>query len=133
MNMRASKYLGTSRIIFAVSIVIVLGAIPLLLPIFPAAAAPESPNLWAWGANYSEQLGSGTSNSNIPVQISGLDEVVSIAAGNTHILALKSDGTVWAWGTNYSGELGDGTNINSNIPVQVSGLTDVVAIAASGD
>jgi alpha-tubulin suppressor-like RCC1 family protein len=104
-----------------------------LLPSPISSATVSTPNtLWIWGANYTNQLDDGsTGNSNIPIQMSGLSEVVSIAAGDTHVLALKSDGTVWAWGTNINGELGNGTNIDSNIPVQVSGLTNVVAIAAS--
>jgi alpha-tubulin suppressor-like RCC1 family protein len=107
--------------------------VPLLSPI-SLAASPTSNKLWIWGVNYTDQLNDGTVNdSNIPLQMSGLNDVISIAAADTHVLALKSDGTVWAWGTNISGELGDGTNINSNIPVQVSGLTGVTAIAASSD
>ena len=104
----------------------------LLLSPVSIAASPASDTLWIWGADYSDQLGDGTVNNNkIPIQISSLNEVVSIAAGDNHVLVLKSDGTVWAWGTNISGELGNGTNIDSNMPVQVSGLTGVVAIAAS--
>jgi alpha-tubulin suppressor-like RCC1 family protein len=38
-----------------------------------------------------------------------LKNVVAIAAGGTHSLALRSDGTVWTWGYNGSGQLGDGT------------------------
>jgi alpha-tubulin suppressor-like RCC1 family protein len=56
----------------------------------------------------------------------------AIAAGGTHTLALKEDGTVWSWGTNTYGELGDGTNVQKTSPVQVSTLTGVVAIAAGG-
>ncbi|HLZ19882.1 MAG TPA: SdrD B-like domain-containing protein, partial [Smithellaceae bacterium] len=56
----------------------------------------------------------------------------AIAAGYSHSLALKSDGTVWAWGNNGNGQLGIGTITNSYIPAQVSGLTDVIAIAAGG-
>ncbi len=32
-----------------------------------------------------------------------------IAAGSSHTIALRVDGTVWAWGYNYYGQLGDGT------------------------
>lgn len=53
-----------------------------------------------------------------------------IAAGPTHSLAVKKDGTAWAWGQNYDGQLGDGTTTNRLTPVQVSGLTGVVAVAA---
>ena len=69
------------------------------------------------------------------VQVSGLSGVVvAIAAGGSHSLAVRSDGTVWAWGSNVSGQLGNGctlgTNCNSSsTPVQVSGLSGVVAIA----
>ena len=41
-----------------------------------------------------------------------------IAAGYSHSLALKKDGTVWAWGQSKS------------IPIQISGLSDVTMIAA---
>jgi alpha-tubulin suppressor-like RCC1 family protein len=107
--------------------------IVLLLSPVSLASVPTPNTMYVWGANYSDQLGDGsTGKSNLPIQISDLSDVVSIAAGETHVLALKSDGTVWAWGTNVVGELGNGTNTDSNIPVKVSGLTNVVAIAASG-
>jgi alpha-tubulin suppressor-like RCC1 family protein len=98
-----------------------------------SASVPANNELWDWGANRFGQLGTGTiESSDVPVRVNGLTGIISIAAGDDHTLALKSDGTVWAWGANNFGELGNGTNIASNIPVQVSGLTDVVAIAASG-
>jgi len=56
--------------------------------------------------------------------------IVSVSAGESHSLALCSDGTVWAWGINDYGQLGDGTKINRSTTVQVIGLTDVTAIAA---
>lgn len=100
--------------------------------------------VWAWGANDTGQLGDGTTTlqRNTPVQVRGpggvryLTNVVAIAAGIRHSLALKSDGTVWNWGLNTYGGLGDGTTTDSNTPVQVKGLggvgylTGVVAIAA---
>jgi len=47
---------------------------------------------------------------------------VQIAAGQSHIIALQSDGSVIAWGANNSGQLGDGTTTNRLNPVAVSGL-----------
>src|SRR5208282_2250645 len=47
----------------------------------------------------------------------GLSHVTAIACGNTHSLALRSDGTVIAWGA------GPGTNVPA-------GLANVTAIAA---
>jgi hypothetical protein len=54
---------------------------------------------------------------NIPA---GLTNVVAIAAGEGHSLALKADGTVVSWGADSSYGL-------TNVP---AGLTNVVAIAA---
>lgn len=55
-----------------------------------------------------------------------------VAAGYTHSLGLKSDGTVWAWGSNSFGQLGDGTyvnGVNKTTPAQVSGLNGVIDVA----
>jgi alpha-tubulin suppressor-like RCC1 family protein/phosphodiesterase/alkaline phosphatase D-like protein len=52
-----------------------------------------------------------------------------VAAGSTHSIALKSDGTVLAWGNNGNGQLGDGTNASRTSPVVVTGLSGVVAVA----
>jgi len=86
----------------------------------------------AWGHNGWGQLGNGTTtNSNIPVTVSGLSGIVAIAAGGYHNLALRSDGTVWTWGYNGFGELGNGSNAGlSLVPMQVSGLGSVTAISA---
>ncbi|WP_315850896.1 MULTISPECIES: RCC1 repeat- and reductase domain-containing protein [Candidatus Kuenenia] len=51
-----------------------------------------------------------------------------VAAGDSHTLALKYDGTVWTWGHNGDGQLGDGTFTNRTTPVQVNDLSDVIAI-----
>jgi hypothetical protein len=65
------------------------------------------------------------------VQVTGLSGVVAVAAGYSHSLGVKSDGTVWAWGRNRYGQLGNGTNTDSNVPVQVTGLSGVVAVAGA--
>jgi len=89
--------------------------------------------VWAWGDNYSGQLGDGTTTERrTPVQVSGLTDVIAVTGGEGHGLALRADGTLWAWGDNYSGQLGDGTTTERRTPVQVSGLTDVIAVAAGG-
>ena len=128
--MKWSSYCHSLCNILFLCILVAFYLIQLLSPV-SLAAVPAPNNLWAWGDNSSGQLGNGNNDSNIPVQIRNLNEVVSLAAGDTHVLALKSDGTVWAWGTNFNGELGNGTNIDSPTPVKVSGLTGVIAIAAS--
>ena len=44
----------------------------------------------------------------------------AIAAGMSHSMVLKTDGTVWATGRNGFGRLGDGTEIEKNTFVKVS-------------
>src|SRR2546426_4258180 len=61
---------------------------------------------------------------------SGQMTTLGIAAGSSHALALRSDGTVWAWGTNQLGELGISNLTESVFPARVSGLSNIVNIAA---
>lgn len=76
-------------------------------------------NVWAWGYNGSGELGNGTTtDSNMPVLITGISDVSDISAGYDHTVAMQSDGTVWAWGDNFCGKLGDNTTQNSLVPVQ---------------
>ncbi|MFD7981163.1 RCC1-like domain-containing protein [Streptomyces sp. NPDC059071] len=86
--------------------------------------------VWAWGVNNEGQLGDGTTaDSSRPVQVCAVGEtapcrdpltdVVALAAGAFHTLALRSDGSVVAWGSNDYGQLGNGTSADSTTPVQV--------------
>ena len=76
-------------------------------------------------------MGDGTTDNRVtPVQAGDLNDVVTVACGGSHSLALKSDGTVWAWGLNQFGELGNGTANNSAFPRPVIGLSSVTAFAA---
>lgn len=62
-----------------------------------------------------------SSSSSVSVP-AGLTDVVAIAAGSSHVLALRREGTVVAFGGNYSGQC--------DVP---AGLTGVTAIAAATD
>jgi cysteine-rich repeat protein len=76
-----------------------------------------------WGQNSFGELGNGsTTDSPVPVQVSGLDSgVASVAAGGYHSCAtLTSDGTPRCWGQNTSGQIGDGSLVNRSTPVNVS-------------
>jgi alpha-tubulin suppressor-like RCC1 family protein len=66
----------------------------------------------------------------VPTEVTGLENVTAVAAGQTHVLALRKDGTVWAWGQNRSGQLGDGSGVDRDRPVKVMNMTGVVDIAA---
>jgi alpha-tubulin suppressor-like RCC1 family protein len=49
----------------------------------------------------------------------GLRNVVAVAAGYNHSLALLRDGSVQAWGGNCYGLLGDGTTTDRHAPVTI--------------
>ena len=89
-------------------------------------------NAVAWGQNLYRQLGNGSNNAefDVPVQVTGLNFVVSVAAGGRHSLALIANGKVDAWGSNAEGQLGNGTNVTSSTPAEVPGLSGVKAVAA---
>lgn len=90
----------------------------------------ESGRLLAAGRNSNGQLGDGTtSNRPTPVFIAG--SIRSLAAGGSHSLLVKTDGSLWATGSNSSGQIGDGVggSFDRTSPVWVA---DGVALAAAG-
>ena len=89
--------------------------------------------VWAWGNNGNGQLGDGTiTSSSVPVEVSGLTNVISVSAGYEASVAVEANGTVWTWGNNSDGQLGNGTTTNSDVPVQVTGLSGVTSVSAGG-
>jgi alpha-tubulin suppressor-like RCC1 family protein len=63
-------------------------------------------------------------NSNVPVQVSGLTDVIDVAVGATTACALKSNGTVWCWGDNSLGQLGVASLSSTTSPVQAGGTSE---------
>ena len=88
---------------------------------FLKATAAGSYDVWAMGDNSSGQFGDGTTtNRSTPVQVAS--GVAKVAAGETHSLYLKPDGTLWATGANWYGQLGDGTTTSRSTPVPGVGV-----------
>jgi uncharacterized repeat protein (TIGR03803 family) len=92
--------------------------------------------VFAWGDNSSGELGTGSSfiQTNFPAQLSGLPQIVAIAAGFNFSLAVDTTGLLWGWGQNPDGQLG--TNVASgsessftNRPTLVAGISNVIAVA----
>jgi len=85
--------------------------------------------LWSWGYNSTGQLGLGnTTNYSSPKQVGNLTNWASVSCcnstnsggySNTHVLAIKKDGTLWGWGLNAAGQLGLGNTTNYSSPKQI--------------
>jgi alpha-tubulin suppressor-like RCC1 family protein len=70
-------------------------------------AIKEDGSLWAWGGNWSGQLGDGGGNNrDLPLKV--MDGVVAVAAGHSYSLAIKEDGSLWVWGYDNYWQLRDG-------------------------
>ena len=65
-----------------------------------------------------------------------MSNIVAIAGGSTHIIALKNDGTVWGSGNNRSGQLGIGTNgvnFSTNTFQPALNMSNIVAIVGGSN
>ncbi len=92
-------------------------------------------SVWGWGDNSAGQLLRTPSSSPVtrPVgMFAAGSRITQLSAGWSHMLALKSNGTVLAWGSNQVGQLGTGSTAPVTGPVQVTGLTAVTQVAAGG-
>ncbi|MCE9671023.1 chromosome condensation regulator RCC1 [Myxococcus stipitatus] len=92
--------------------------------------------VWAWGRNTYGNLGTGTTSTTgrpTAAEVPGLKDVVDIANGRDHVLAVHSDGTVSSWGLGVSGQLGRGTTTTSATPEKVPGITQARAAFANGN
>ena len=89
--------------------------------------------VWGWGGNTNGEVGDGSTtfrSRSSPVQAYGLSNIVAIAAGIEHSLALDSSGNVWTWGLNSEGQLGIGSTTSTPWPTMISSFTGVTAISA---
>ena len=86
--------------------------------------------VWSWGDNSEGQLGDGTTidNKNMPTMVLDLYNIVLIASGWYHGLAMKDDGSIWSWGYNKYGQLGDGTTIDKLNPTLIPDFNNVKAL-----
>ena len=79
-------------------------------------------HLYTWGWNALGQLGNGTTNPAVVVDVTAVPDAIAIAAGGAHTMATDSSGRTWTWGWNAMGQLGDGTTTDRARPTLVKGV-----------
>jgi len=92
-------------------------------------------SLWTWGHNVAVSAQPHYDDTITffitPTRIGTDDDWVQIAAGSSHNVMLKGDGSLWAWGNNLAGQLGDGTHISRNTPARIGSDANWVMVAAN--
>ncbi|MBR0088344.1 MAG: hypothetical protein IJP94_00745, partial [Clostridia bacterium] len=79
-------------------------------------------SVWSWGRNDKGQLGVGTavtatdrpvpvmvSKDGETIRLSDVTNIIYVAAGQYHAVAIDEDHNVWTWGYNGFGQIGNGT------------------------
>jgi alpha-tubulin suppressor-like RCC1 family protein len=85
-----------------------------------------------WGHNSRSQLGIGdTVNYPKPITLQVPSDLLQVACGYNHTLAVTKDGQLWSWGSNHSGQLGSGDRADRGRPEKCE-LEKVVLVACGG-
>jgi len=93
-------------------------------------AVKTTGTLWCWGDDVNDQLGNGATSGqqDVPVQEATVaTDWKTVAAGEWHTCAIKTNGTLWCWGLDGDGQIGDGLPVGNimDTPVQeATGATD---------
>jgi alpha-tubulin suppressor-like RCC1 family protein len=88
--------------------------------------------LFLWGNGANGQLGGYRLNVyGSPVQLLSMnDSWTTVGAGNSHVIAVRSDGALFAWGAGAFGRLGDNTTVDKSIPTKI-GSSSWIAVSAN--
>ena len=118
-------------------------------------AIKEDNSLWAWGEcilplgewpNPQGMLLREEYGDDLLTPVKFMDDVLTVSAGNSHCISVKTDGSLWIWGSNVYGQIGNGTVSKyipffGTFPIWVSGndspvpiniMSDVAYVAAGG-
>jgi alpha-tubulin suppressor-like RCC1 family protein len=109
-----------------------------------AGALDKQGNVWLWANQWASTVrGQESDQGHVPEKHPGLSDIRSFSLADSHLIALKHNGTVVTAGSEYSanesGQLGTGdldtpkpTNADHGV-VSITGIDDAVAVEAGGE
>ncbi len=106
-------------------------------------ALGEDGAVWGWGRNSrvpdeARLLGVAGEDVATPVMLTGVDDIVAIAAGSEQALAIDAERVLWAWGSDEHGATGscdprpDAVRVLEDVVDVATGKAFAVALTASG-
>jgi alpha-tubulin suppressor-like RCC1 family protein len=85
------------------------------------------------GTQRQRSVGDGTTDDrSVPSQVSGLSGVIKIAAGESHSVGLRSDGTVWTWGWTGQPQSSEGITNPAQSRCRLAGSPTLLRLLAAG-
>ncbi|OYU44503.1 MAG: RCC1 repeat-containing protein, partial [Burkholderiales bacterium PBB4] len=86
---------------------------------------------YGFSGNGFGSLGDGTTTyRDLPGPVVDIGNIVGVASGTWHGLALDAAGRVWSWGLDTSGQLGRGRVLGQSVPAKIADLSKVVQVSA---
>ncbi|KAL0210420.1 hypothetical protein RCL1_004856 [Eukaryota sp. TZLM3-RCL] len=99
---------------------------------FHSIALKTDGTVWSWGSNQNSQLGRNpTTNNHLrPELVPSLSNIVAIASGSSHNVAMTGSGTAVSWGNGLHGRLGIGQTSDQLNAQQIASFTNTINVFA---
>lgn len=112
------------------------GAVEVATGMSFACARLGAGGVQCWGRGENGELGTGQVEESEepiaePLDVKGINDAISLAAGESHACVVRRDGTLWCWGDNRMGQLGEGERALE--PRRVEGLQDLASVTIQTD
>jgi alpha-tubulin suppressor-like RCC1 family protein len=89
-----------------------------------------TPGVYNLTVNGTASVGNRSTPLTLTVSASGISDIATVDAGDTHSCALRASGVAYCWGANNAGQLGDGTTTQRLVPTPVAGGLTFTSLSA---